>query len=242
MTHHPKNIYCVTCCLAKVQRSPHRRKQIAKFWRGKPLPEMFGDQITADHIVAYSERARGVTGDCSAAVFGDRATGWFEGIAIQGKTILDTTYAMRAFAGSETVKRGWADNSPELIATFAQMGILHDLSTQGRPQSNGRAERLVRRCMDGAKTLNLQAGLPGAYWPYSMRHYCFAQNIAIVGGDSSWNKRHQQGHFPGRSIPFGCLVDFKPQPDVAELLPKGSPDAVPGVFLGMKLLPGGICD
>ena len=94
--------------------------------------------------------------------------------------------------------------------------------------------------MDGTKTLTLQAGLPGAFWPYAMRAYCHAQNIDIVDGDSSWNKRHDLGQWSGPSIPFGCLVDFKPQKDAAKLMPKGVPDTVPGIFLGYKLLPGGL--
>ncbi len=74
LTHHPKNVYCTTCCRAKCQRAPHRRKH-HRFWSGKPVPMKFGDQITADHIVAYSEASMGVTGHQAAVVFGDRATG-----------------------------------------------------------------------------------------------------------------------------------------------------------------------
>ncbi len=144
MTHHPKNIYCRTCCLAKVQHSPHKRKARSSFWKGKPQPNKFGEQITADHIVAYSERSMGVTGDCAAVVFGDRATGWFDGIPIASKTTVDTSSALRHFAGSEKIKRAWPDNSPERIATFAELHIIHDTALQGRPLSNGRAERLVR--------------------------------------------------------------------------------------------------
>jgi hypothetical protein len=73
-----------------------------------------------------------------------------------------------------------------------------------------------------------------------MKAYSFAQNIDIMEGDSAWNKRHQKGQFEGRSIPFGCLIDFKPQPDVVKKLPKGAPDSVPGVFFGYKLNPGGL--
>ena len=73
-----------------------------------------------------------------------------------------------------------------------------------------------------------------------MKAYCFNQNIDIMAGDSAWNKRHGRGQFEGRTIPFGCLVDFRPQPEVAEKLPKASPDSVPGLFFGYKLLPGGL--
>ncbi len=239
LTHHPKNIYCVTCCTAKCQTAPHRRKQ-HKFWGGKPEPEEFGDQFTADHIVAYSERSMGVTGHQAAVVFGDRATGYFEGFPLIGKTTPDTSHALRCFAGSNTLKRVWTDNSPELIATMIEAKVVHDLSTQGQPQSNGRAERLVRRTMDGTKTLLLQAGLPGAFWPYAMKAYCFAQNTEMIDGDSAWHKRHKQGHFDGPKIPFGALIDFKPQKDDAKKITKGSPDTVPGVFLGYKIQPGGL--
>ena len=83
MTHHPKNSYCQTCCIAKCQRAPHRRKH-HKYWKGRPRPTAFGDEITADHIVAYSERSQGITGHQAAVIFGDRATGWFDGFPIGG--------------------------------------------------------------------------------------------------------------------------------------------------------------
>ena len=133
------------------------------------MPAKFGDQITADHIIAHSERSQGSTGDCAAVVYGDRATGWFDGIPIASKTTVDTSSALRHFAGSEKIKRAWSDNSPELIAIFHEMDVIHDTALQGRPQSNGRAERLVRRALDGVKTLTLQAGLPSAFWTYAMR-------------------------------------------------------------------------
>ena len=88
MTHHPKNTHCTTCCTAKAQRAPHRRKR-HKYWKGKLRPAKFGDQISADHIVVYSERSIGVTGHQAAVVFGDRATGWFHGFLIAWKTALD---------------------------------------------------------------------------------------------------------------------------------------------------------
>jgi len=162
MTHHPKNIYCTTCCIAKAQRAPHRRKH-HKYWEGKPRPAAFGDQIAADHIIAYSERSKGVTGHQAAVVYGDRATGWFDGFPIGGKTTCDTHDALIRFLGSEKALRVWTDNSPELIATMRTAKVSHDLCTQGQPQTNGRAERLVLRTMDGTKTLTLQAGLPGAF-------------------------------------------------------------------------------
>ncbi len=197
---------------------PHRRKH-HRYWKGKPASLKFGDQVTADHIVAYSENSMGVTGDQAAVVFGDRATNYFDGFPLKGKTTPDTSHALRCFAGSEVIARAWTDTSPELIATMIENKVAHDLATQGQPQTNGRAERLVRRTMEGTKTLLLQAGLPGSFWPYAMKAYCFAQNTEVVDGDSAWHKRHEQGHFDGPAIPFGCLGDFKPHTDAATPVP-----------------------
>jgi hypothetical protein len=242
MTHHPKNQYCNICCRAKVQNTPHRRKSARKYWQGKLEPAKFGDQVTADHLVAHSDRSRGVTMDTAALVVGDRFTGWFEGIPLKTKGVDSTLWGLRKFSGSEKIVRAWSDNSEELLGAFTTLGTLHDLALQGRPQSNGRAERLVRSCMDGTKTLLLQAGLPPGFWPYAMKAYSFAQNIDVIDGDSAWNRRHNQGQFKGRTIPFGCLVHFKPQPDKKKKMPKGSPDSVAGVFFGYKVQPGGLWD
>ena len=73
-----------------------------------------------------------------------------------------------------------------------------------------------------------------------MRAYCFAQNIDVTNGNSAWHRRHGMGQWTDRTIPFGCLIDFKPQPAVVKHLPKCSPDAIPGIFWGYKLLPGGV--
>ena len=75
MTHTPKNPYCSACQRSKVQRKPCRRKKWFKGLR----PTEFGEQVTADHVIANSERSMGVTGDKSAIVIGDQGTGYIEG-------------------------------------------------------------------------------------------------------------------------------------------------------------------
>ena len=152
----------------------------------------------------------------------------------------DTHEALLAFAGTQKVQRIWTDNSPELIQSCRLMKVIHDRSTPGRPQTNGRAERLVRKVLEGTRTLLLQAGMPPPYWPYAMTHYCFMENVRVgADGDSAWNRRHGKGHFTGPRLPFGCLVDFRQTPSKDDELPKLAPNASPGVLMGYKLLPGG---
>ena len=76
-----------------------------------------------------------------------------------------------------------------------------------------------------------------------MRYFCFASNITRDGkaNASAWELRHQNGPYNGVLIPFGALCDFKPSP-VAIKLRQGQfePRAIPGIFLGWPVLPGGV--
>ena len=79
--------------------------------------------------------------------------------------------------------------------------------------------------------------IPTTSWPFAGEHFCFANNIAIVNGDSAWNKRHKKGRFRGMQFPFGALVDFMPQPDTR--VESMGPKTLPGVFIGYHVNPGG---
>ena len=114
----------------------------------------------------------GLTGDRSALVIGDRATGYFDAIPLITKNMGDSEDALRHFAGLTKIKRAWTDCVAELIAACREMRIVHELATRERPQTNGRAERLVRKVMEGTLSLLMQAGMPPQFWPYAMRAYC----------------------------------------------------------------------
>merc|ERR1712078_780423 len=55
---------------------------------------------------------------------------------------------------------------------------------------------------------------------------------------SPWERRHHSA-FEGLRIPFGAAVRFKPPKSLAKRLPKFGPNAVPGIFLGWHIHPGG---
>ena len=56
----------------------------------------------------------------------------------------------------------------------------------------------------------MQSGLSHMWWPYAATHHCFARNVGLVSGDSSYNRRYQQGHCKAQLMPFGALVNFVP--------------------------------
>ena len=57
-------------------------------------------------------------------------------------------------------------------------------------------------------------------------------------GTTPWTRRHAR-EFGSALIHFGCLVDFKSTVEEDKKLPKFSPQAIPGAFLGYDLSPGG---
>ena len=114
-----------------------------------------------------------------------------------------------------------------------------ELSLPGRPQSNGVAERAVRKVLEGVRSLLDASGLPLAFWAYAALHFCHSHNIEMIDGDSAWNRRHGKGHFSGLQVPFGAKVEFKPAPTQSQKRTKFETKSMPGVFLGYKLQQGG---
>ena len=106
--------------------------------------KVFGDLITADHIVLGSEEDHSRHGDTAALVCQDFATKWLGGYPAPAKSAPESTAALQHFVGEEKVKRLYSDGSGELEAASKKMEIPHDVSTPQRPQNNGVAEQAVR--------------------------------------------------------------------------------------------------
>ena len=236
MTHFPKLPHCPHCQRAKMQQAPGRRRNCDT--KMSPVPKKFGDQITADHIVASSEYNMGMTGDQVAVVIKDRATDYIAGIPLKSKSAEDARAALDDFQGpSSPVRVCYTDNSPELIAAVRELKWLKGKSTPGLPKTNAVAERTVRRICEGVRTLLLGAGLPACFWPWAMNYYCHAHNIADRDGSSPWFERHG-AHFTGKKIPFGAFVDYLPPPGEVKTSLKMGPRGVPAIFLGWRFNPG----
>ena len=98
----------------------------------------------------------------------------------------------------------------------------------------------MRRVKQGTKINLSQSGLHKSWWPYTGRHYTFARRSNMVDGDSTYNKRHAQGHCKAKRIMFGQLVDYLPTPSPKET--KRSKDFVnrtrTGLFVGYHIQPG----
>jgi hypothetical protein len=114
MTHMPKNKWCPACQRAKMQHKACRRGSTLG-----PVPESFGDQVTADHIVSRSEASQGLTGEKNAPALLDRATGYIERFPLGTKSSSDTWDAFNEFLGPNGYIRSlYTDDSPELERTW----------------------------------------------------------------------------------------------------------------------------
>jgi len=144
-------------------------------------------------------------------VFFDFGTGWTSCHPVTTRSELDTKLAFREFIGpKDKVYSFYSDGAPEIVACAKALELYGDTSTQGIPRNNSIAENKVKLVINGSRCLLLQAGLPSKFWPYATQAFCNGINTVVKNGESCYNKRHKQGHFLGKYIPFGCLVDYYP--------------------------------
>ena len=112
-------------------------------------------------------------------------------------------------------------------------------STPHRSQTNGSAERAVRRVKEGTSAVLLQSGLDEKWWADSMECYTCLRNIQDLFSDGKtpyerrfgkpfWRTNHSVW-FTGWVLPYNCEGSVK-NPSIWKVLP--------GLFLGYALYAG----
>eukprot|EP00972_Heterocapsa_arctica_P011643 1706034-Heterocapsa_arctica.AAC.1 len=69
--------------------------------------------------------------------------------------------------------------------------------------------------------------MPASYWRRAADAICDHINVVIRNGDSAWNKHHREGHFKGKQVPFGALIEFRPPKPQMDKLPKFAGTSIP---------------
>ena len=237
--HLPKNPYCHSCVVGKMIRRAHGKKREIG-----ARPEVFGVQITADHLIAETEKSQSFLGDKDAVIVYDRATRWKECYPVPTKSGDDVYTSLNHFAGPDVdIKCIWSDGSKELKYGIKHLGWNHKLTTPGISQTNCVAERQVRDVQAGTRALLVQAGLPACFWCFAAPHYCFGTNTkATEEHPSAYSLRFPaEGEWPHEFIPFGARVNFMRTSTLTkdDKPPKFAPTACEGVLLGYRLQCGG---
>ena len=229
-THFSKDRNCDVCLRTKITRVPCRRRSEGSI----PSAVIFGDLLTADHKI-LNDGGESRNNHRYAVVVQDRATQWIQSYPCKTKTSQDTEKSLRKFLEpSQKPKIIYTDNSLEFGKSFEEVSWNHRTSTPQRSETNGIAERAVRRVKEGTSAVLLQSGFHGtlllsAKFPRSLGRR----------ENSVWTKIWES--LKGQNIPFGAQVEYLPnsERDKARIHQFGK-KVLPVIFIGYALIAGDI--
>ena len=205
-THFPKDRNCEICQRTKITRAPCRRR----IGRVEPRAENVGDLITADHkIVSGSCESRNNHG--YAVVVQDLATQWIQSYPCKTKTSQETQRSLQKFLEPKRKPKViYTDNSLEFGKACEDLSWNRCTSTPHRSETNGIAERTVRRVKEGTSAVLLQSGLDEKWWADSTECYiCETFKISCLMRKLQYERRFGKP-FNRPIIPFGSLVECYP--------------------------------
>ena len=136
----------------------------------------------------------------------------------------------------------YTDNSLEFGKACEDLSWNHCTSTPHRSETNGIAERAVRRVKEGTSAVLLQSGLNESWWADSMECYTYLRNVTDLLSDGKTPYERRFGKpFEGPVVPFGSLVEYHPitAKDQSRMHQFGK-KVLPGLFLGYALYAGGL--
>ena len=237
-THFTKDRNCEICQRTKITRAPCRRRNGGAVLRA----EKIGVLITADHKV-LSEGCESRNNHRYAVVVQDLATQWIQSDPCKTNTSQETQRSSQKFLEPDRkLKVIHTDNSLESGKACEDLSWHHCTSTPHRSETNGIAERAVRRVKEGTSAELLQSGRNENWWADSMEWYTFLRNVTdlLSDGKTPYERRFGQP-FDGPIIPFGSLVEYHPRTakDQSRIHQFGK-KVLPGLFLGYALYAVGI--
>ena len=196
---------CNDCLKTKIIRASCRRRA------GTVLPraEHFGDLITADHKV-LSEESESGNNHRHAVVEQDLATQWIQSYPCKSISSQETQKNLMKFLGAtRKPKVIHTDNSLQFGKSCEELSWNHCTSTPHRSETNGIAERAVRRVNEGSYAVLLQSGLGNEWWADSVECYCYLRNIQDLLSDGKTPCERWFGMpFNGPVVPFGAMVEY----------------------------------
>jgi hypothetical protein len=142
-------------------------------------------------------------------------TKWLQSYASATKSSEDTKKGFQRFLGPQCrAKHVYTDGSKEFAKALSDLELSHDTSTPHRPQTNGVAERAVRRVKEGTSCTLMQSGYTNEWWPDDMNCYCFLRNVVdiLANGSTAYKARFGED-FRGPTIPCGAEITYHPISD-----------------------------
>ena len=127
----------------------------------------------------------------------------------------------------------YTDNSLEFGKSCEDLSWNHCTSTPHRSETNGIAERAVRRVKEGTSAVLLQSGLTESWWADSMECYTYLRNFTdlLSDGKTPYERRFGQP-LKGPIIPFRSLVEYHPfTANYQSRIHQFGKKVLPGLFL-----------
>ena len=131
----------------------------------------------------------------------------------------------------------YTDNSLEFGKSCEKLSWNHCTSTPHRSETNGIAERAVRKVKDGTSAVLLQSGLDENWWADSMECYTYQRHIQDLLSDGKKRTRYERRFgksFKGPIIPFKSLIEYHSisAQDLSRIHQLGK-KVLPGLFLAL---------
>ena len=175
-THFPKDRNCEICKRTKIAKAPCKKRTGDALLRA----EKFGDLLTADHKV-FNEGCESRNNHRYSVVVQDLATQWIQSYPCKTKNLRRRKEVYESFSSRlEKPKVINADNSLEFGKSCEDLSWNHRTSTPHRSETNGVAERTVRRIMEGKSAVLLQSGWDYKWWADSMERFCYRRKYKIT--------------------------------------------------------------
>ena len=163
-THFPKDRNCEICKRTKITRAPCRRR------KGEAVPRADNCESRNNHRYAV--------------VVQDLATQWIQAYPCKNKTSQETQRSLQKFLEPERKPKViYTDNFLEFGKACEDLSWNHCTSTPHRSETNGIAERAVRRVKEGTSAELLQSGLNESWWADSMECYTYLRNVTDLLSD-----------------------------------------------------------
>ena len=203
--HFPKDLNCEIGQRTKITRAPCRRR----IGRVELRAENFGDLISADHKV-FSEGCESRNNHRYAVVVQDLATQWIQSYPCKTKTSQETERSLQKFLEPNMKPKViYNDNSLEFGRACEDLSWNHCTSTPHRSETNGIAERAVRRVKEGTSAVLLQSGLDEKWWADTMECFTYLRNITDLLSDGKTPYERRLGEpYKGPIIPFASWVEY----------------------------------
>ena len=229
-SHFPKDRNCEICQRTKITSAPCRRRN----GEAVPSAENVGDLMTADHKVLSDNCESRNNHRYAVVVHGFSRIRAKRKLQRKHREACKSSWSPRGNQKSFTLTIAW--NSAKLVKISP--GII--TSTPHRSETNGIAERAVRRVKEGTSAVLLQSGLNESWWADSMECYTYLRNVTDSGSDVQTPDERGFGQpFKGPIIPFGSLVEYYPISAKGQSrIHQFGKKVLPGLFLKYALYAG----